>query len=265
MYNKRSALTQIKIDTLVNMIKMSYTFEDWNEVISLSEGLLELAQLTKNREKQFPCLDSMEKPPLYYFGYSYLIKGLALQKLRAYSESRECINRYADLSWVEDSSEENPYYIDRFKDFAKANSLTIDVLSGNKERLPEYLDVLTDNSDEIIPGLITIIESALTHNYNVDAEIEKLTPYISKYKHQNSPVRISYYLTVHYLLALYHYKNQRYTAAIDYALHNLTISDKLNHDKFFKKTVALFEFLKTHATNVQTAKYSHILIAWCSK
>lgn len=259
MRSRISALSQIKIDTLVNMIKMSYSFEDWNEAISLSESLLELAHLTKEPEKRFSCLDSMEKPPVYYFGYSYLMKGLALQKLRSYSESKECVNRYSDLSWVEDSSEESQYYIDKFKVFAKVNALTLDILSGNKEKLPEYLHVLMDNGDEIIPGLITIIESALAHDFNVDSEIEQLTPYIAKYKHQNRPVRISYYLTVHYLLALYYYKNRQYTDAITYTLHNITLSDKLRNDKFFKKSITLFEFLKTYANDSQTAEYSRIL------
>ncbi|MWV42192.1 hypothetical protein GRF59_00980 [Paenibacillus sp. HJL G12] len=259
MNDRLTALSQIKIDTLVNMIKMAYAFENWEEVISLSESLLEIANLTKYSERQMQCSDSMEKPVVYYFGYSYLMKGLALQKLRAYTESIDCVIRYSDLSWVEDTNQENKYYTDSFKVFAKANLLTLEILLGNKDKLPDYIEVLHENEDEILPGLITVVESALVHDFNADLQITQLVPYISNYHHYNRPVRIAYYLTVHYLLALYHYKNKKYSDAINFTLHNLTISDRLGNDKYFKKSVALFELLKTHATVPQITEYSSIL------
>ena len=242
---------EIDNDTLVSMIKMAYAFENWEKVISLSDDLLEMS--TPENKKM-----SMKNPLVYYFGYSHLMKGLALQKLKNYKESMACVHIYSDLNWI-DNSQEGKYYIDSFQTFAKANSLTLELLMGDRNKLTEYLDILIKNPDEILPGLITIIESSLVHNFDVDKEISLLLPYISEYSHQNRPVRIAYYLTVHYLLALYYYKKKKYSDAIVCTLHNITESDKLSNERYFKRSIALFDVLKSHASVPQMAEYSDTL------
>ncbi len=187
----------IETDSLVNLIKMAFAFENWERVISLSENLLKISSPANNSKIK------MKRPFIYYLGYSHLMKGLALQNLKAYQESMECVRLYSDLSWVDDN-QENKYYIDKFQTFAKGNALTLELLMGDKEKLTEYLDFLLSTPDEILPGIITIIESALVHNFEVDHEVSQLTPFVLEYNHHQRPVRIAYYLTVNYLLALYY-------------------------------------------------------------
>ncbi|MGM1044738.1 MAG: hypothetical protein ACQEXX_01190 [Bacillota bacterium] len=248
MLENNIPVDEIDIDTLVSMIKMAYAFDNWKQVISLSDDLLEKS--TPDNKKIL-----MKKPLVYYFGYSHLMKGLALQKLKIYKESMACVHIYSDLNWI-DNSQEGKYYIDSFQTFAKANLLTLELLMGVSDKLPEYLDILIKNPDEALPGLITIIESALVHNFDVDKEISQLIPYISEYNHQNRPVRIAYYLTAHYLLALYYYKKRKYSNAIVFTLHNITESDKLSNDRYFKRSIALFDVLKAHASVPQMTEYS---------
>lgn len=252
MIDSNIPLNEIEIDTVVHMIKMAYSFENWEKVITLSENLLEMSSPTNNSKAR------TKKPIVYYFGYSHLMKGLALQKLKAYKESMECVHLYSDLSWVDDN-QDSKYFIDSFQSFAKANLLTLQILMGSKEKLTEYLEFLLSNPEEILPGIITIIESALVHNFEVDDGISRLVSYISQYNHHNRTVRIACYLTVHYLLALYYCKNKKFAIALDYTLHNITLSDKLNNDRYFKKSIALFDVLKTHASVPQLTEYSHTL------
>ncbi|MFC7680746.1 hypothetical protein [Paenibacillus sp. GCM10028914] len=130
---------------------------------------------------------------------------------------------------------------------------------GDRDKLPDYLDLIKMDPDEILPGIITILESALVHNFEIDHEISQLISYISEYDHQYRPVRIAYYLTAYYLLALYYCKRKNFANAIIYTLHNITESDKLNNDRYFKRSIALFDVLKTHASVLQITEYSHIL------
>ena len=243
---------EIDIDTVVSMIKKANSSENWEQIISLSDHLLNMTTPTNHNKTD------MKEPMVYYLGYSHLVKGIALQKLKLYKESMDCIHQYADLSWLEDG-QESKNYIELFRTWAKANALTLEILMGNKEKLPEYLNLLLSNSEEVLPGIVSIIESALVHNYNVDYEIAQLAPYITEYKHHDGPTRINYYLTVHYLLALYFWKNKKFDIAISYTLHLIAVSDKLSNDKYFKKSVAIFDVLKTHASDLQINEYSNAL------
>ncbi|MBP1999658.1 hypothetical protein J2Z69_000677 [Paenibacillus shirakamiensis] len=244
----------LEIDTLVNMINMAYAFENWEKVISLSEQLLKSITINVTDDFKTKNYILMEKPIIYYFGYSHLMKGLGLQKQNALTRARECVSQYSDLSWVS-NGQNNQYYIEQFKMAAKANLITLDLLTGNKERLPEYLDFLFNNPIEILPGLITILEAALSNNYSIESEIDQLVPLMTGINIEQS-FEISQYLSIHYLISIYFCRNKNYSKAIKYALHTISISDRLNNDMYFKKSILLYEQMKIYATSAQIEEFS---------
>ncbi|GAF08986.1 hypothetical protein [Paenibacillus pini] len=142
----------VEIDTIVNFIKMASTFENWDKVISLSTSLLDSATEIIHTDKN--TIQTKKKRHIsYYFGYSYLMKGIAFQKLSQYLEAKECISYYSDLSWLYDSTEESATIIADFKLFSKANSLTIEILMGNREKTLEYVEFIKENPDQVLSGL----------------------------------------------------------------------------------------------------------------
>ncbi|WP_211747895.1 hypothetical protein [Paenibacillus sp. Marseille-Q4541] len=239
----------LDLDTLVEMIKMHYAFENWEKVILLSNDLLDSA---KEIHKELSKLDDTDKTfskhIIFYFGYSYLMTGLSYQKLRQYAKAKEYISYYSDLSWLHDSTETGERIINDFHFFSQANSLTIEVLGGNQLQIPEYIEFLDGNPKQVLPGLITILESAINYDYNVDEELSYLNKHIQDYRMYEEKVSGSYYLSYQYMLALYHQKNGKISEAIDITLHMLLASDKLKNDKYFKKAISLFEVLRTHAS-----------------
>ncbi|MGM1047301.1 MAG: hypothetical protein ACQEXX_14270 [Bacillota bacterium] len=254
------SIEPIEIDSLVSMIKMAYSFENWERVISLSTTLLDSVKDIRLEQSQLIKTNKrLNRHISYYFGYSYLMKGLAHQKLKQYSKSIECVSYYADLSWLDDKTESAKIVIEDFHFFSRANSLTLEILTGNKYKMSEYIDYLENNSDQVLSGLITILESAIVHHFNIDNEISLLMRHVRDYSFYKEQVIASKYLSLQYMLALYNYLNKKYSYALDYTIHSLVASDKLNNDKYFKKSVALFEILKTHASVPQLTEYSNIL------
>lgn len=247
----------VEVDTLVKMIKMAYAFENWEKVLTLSAKLLEAVNEILLTESQ--PYTKMDRHIAYYFGYAYLMRGLAYQKQEQFSASLECVALYSNLDYLGDSTKESKQIIDDYKQFARANGLTLEVLRGNRERLNDYVLYLEEHPDQILSGLITILESALHHTYTVDTELTTLMAYIKDPNCYSDQIAAAKYLSLHYLLAFYMYRNYRYTEALDLSLHTLMQSDNLGNDGYFKKSVALFEILKTHASVSQLNEYSNIL------
>ena len=246
----------VEIDTLVNMVKMAYAFENWDKVLTLADQLLVKAKDCQCR--QFPKTRA-HRHFAYYYGYSHMMKGLAYQKLKEYSLSAQCVTAYSDLNWLNDSSEECMKVIEDFKLFAKGNALTLEVLTGNRAKYDEYVHFINDHPEEALSGMITILESAVFYSYNVDDNISKLLRLLPNPTYGEDRVTEAKYLSVYYMLALYNYKNKNFSQALDNTIHTLVESDKMCNDKYFKKAVALFEVLKTRATVSQLNEYSNIL------
>lgn len=254
----------VEIDTLISMLKMAYSFENWDKVISISVEVYRAANRIYKEHIQHKSFgrqithEPMNRPLVYYFGYSYLMKGLAFQKLKLYGKAKECVAYYSDLNWLDDSSEVSQKTIADFHFFAEANMLALEVLTGNFDYLPRYVDFLLNNPQEVLPGLITIIETAITHGYHVDAEIDLLTNAERDFRTYDDRVESANYLFFKYLLSLYRFKQEDYTEAINTTLQIFTLSDKIGDDKCFKKAVALFEALRNHASVSQIEQYQDI-------
>ena len=56
----------------------------------------------------------LERPLVYYYGFSHLMRGLGLQKQGEYGQSGECISQYADLSWMTNLEERGYQIVDGF-------------------------------------------------------------------------------------------------------------------------------------------------------
>lgn len=77
-----------------------------------------------------------------------------------YFESKQLIDNYSDLSWLNDGSKEAENEVQFFKLFARANMLAVNVLEGNQEYLELYIDFLNQSKiEELLPGLLNIVEA----------------------------------------------------------------------------------------------------------
>lgn len=165
-------LDGIDADSLVDMLKMSFSWENWSTVIEISDKLFEVIAITYEMSQyntKTPQKLKLKRNIVYYFGYSLLMKGVAYQKMKQYSESKKCINQYRDLNWIKKLDEDGVAEVEYYRNMARANGYVIDLLEGKVEVLQEYVHFLLSlDKEELLNGLLTVLESAIKYNYTVD-------------------------------------------------------------------------------------------------
>ncbi|MED4953216.1 hypothetical protein ABEO75_09140 [Paenibacillus macerans] len=248
-------LDDLKIDSLVELLKATFTLEDWDKMIEIANKLhlsaLGLEEEKTTRHKTY------DRHPVYYFGFSQLAKGVALQNKGLYKEAKALIEKYSDLSWLDDGSKEAREEINFFKMFAKANMFAVNVLQGNLEYLDPYVQFLRESRiDELMPGLLNITEAAIKHNFDVGDILKSFEVDMNKAIEYYKQKRALYLLKVFYRLSLYHLVRKQYSVAIDKTLTGLELSNTLKDTVAFKKFASLFESFRNQASKEQQKHYT---------
>ncbi|WP_151736953.1 DNA-binding protein [Paenibacillus tengchongensis] len=255
-------LNGINADSLVQMLRASFTLENWDGILQIADRLLcevnrfysiiQYEHANGQRVSTF----GLNRSIVYYFGYSMCLKGIALEKLGRYVEARECISRYGELGWIKDIDEDSHAEVEYYREIARANQYVIELKEGNTAILPDYLALLRHNDEEVLPGIIYILESAIKHEYNVDDILNEFKDRIMAMDQQNETKRnIRYYIDYIYLVAKYFSLNGKIYEAIDNLLLALSTSVRMKDDTGFRKSAALFEKLRNQATSGQRDKY----------
>ncbi|MEK5036279.1 DNA-binding protein [Paenibacillus sp. FSL R7-0302] len=252
-------LADLNADSLVKMLKASFSLRNWTAMITIADKLLENVAVIHGTSPQGSEAKELQRSLVYYFGFSLCAKGIALQKLGDHKGARQCIEKYADLSWTKLEDEESLSEIEYYKNIAIANSYVVDLLDGNQEVLPEYVQFVMENSRELIPGLITILESALKHNYSVNWALNELQDEVEIDVDNESRERVRNYTEYLYLLSVYNFKEGKIIDAINQTLENIVLSGRLNDETGFRKGVAFFEMVRSHADASQQQEYYYIM------
>jgi hypothetical protein len=263
----------VNLDSLTDMLKAAFAIDALEQIIPIADqlytqalGIYDSRQLQRAMNEQLNRY-LFKRNIIYYLGFSKLMKGIALQKLGKLSESRDCIEKYSEMGWINELNEEGQSEVDYYKVVARANTYTLDLLEGKEEVLVEYVNFIkSSDTDELLPALITILESAIMHNFNIDQiliefgelEEERVGTYETK-------ENIRYYVDYLYLLARYRFKENKHEIAISIILNILVTSDRLKDDTGFKKSVVLFESNRDYASQDQVQQYTAIIKKLCKE
>lgn len=260
-------LDGINADSLVEMLKAAFTLENWDGILTIADKLyseIDCIYTVNQKERELGLKVTrfnLRRSVVYYYGYSMCLKGIALQKQRRYDEALACIGKYSDLEWLNVTDAGSRKEIEYYREIAVANRYVIELNRGNTGVLESYLHFIQHHEDELLPGLITILESAIAHNYSIDlilAQFEARVSAMSDYYKTERNIR--YYIDYIYLLSKYYSINDKFYDAIHTLLKSLSASVKLRDDTGFKKSVALFESLREHATSCQLKEYRSIML-----
>ncbi|WP_306299215.1 hypothetical protein [Brevibacillus brevis] len=193
-----------------------------------------------------------------YYGQGYLLKGVALQMQKLYSEARQCVQGYADLAWFELLDEVGLKEIEKFRIWAKANLLTYSLLMGEIGILPDYLEFLSKYQVEVPAGLLTIMEAACKYDLDIEDILDQYSEEIQRFFEHKSAVNIGRYYNFRYYKVEYELKKGHINRALDEILYCLDLADQLNNQQAFKRNTALFSAYRQHASEQHERIYQEI-------
>ncbi|MET3210927.1 UNVERIFIED_CONTAM: transcriptional regulator with XRE-family HTH domain [Paenibacillus sp. PvR008] len=163
-----------QLDALLKLANVYYQVNDCETTIQYAKELEVIstniyhqqihAKLKKREVKPL----NTERHLIAYYGQAYLMQGNAREKQGLYEEAMEFIPYYADLTGFEGLDEIGILEARRFEMWAEANRLNLEILMGNMTSLPVYVELIKSNPEEILLGLLTIMESANIYNHTID-------------------------------------------------------------------------------------------------
>ncbi|USG65828.1 helix-turn-helix transcriptional regulator [Brevibacillus ruminantium] len=254
-----------QLDGLLHLANACFMLQEWKKVEKYADELRSLAmrvyqeELSKRKNGKICGPLRTERHLVVYYGQGFLAKGVALQMQGLYREAKLYVKGYADLGWFELLDGTGYREVEKFKIWAKANSYTYDLLMGQTNVLPEYLEFLAKHPEEIPAGLLTIMEAASKYDILINPVLEQYAEEIERFYNYNDQVNISRQYQFRYHKMIYELKNGFISNAIEEILYCLDLSDKLRNQQAFKRCTALFWEYRQQATEKQKRIYHEII------
>ncbi|WP_188066645.1 helix-turn-helix domain-containing protein [Brevibacillus brevis] len=239
-----------QLDALFQLARVCYALQKRNksgeygdELRLLAETVYihELDRLKRNRKGE-PL--KTERHLVYYYGMGHLYKGAALEMQGLYEEAKQHVKGYADLGWFGLLDEVGRKDVERFKVWAKANSYTLEVLSGDTDVLEEYVDYLESLSTiDVLAGLNAIMKSANTYHFYVDEILERFASQIASFDQFTEAIGLDRHLRFRYQMAIYEFGKGRIERGIEETIYCLSLADLMNRHDETLTYIALFGWL----------------------
>ncbi|MDQ0089442.1 transcriptional regulator with XRE-family HTH domain [Paenibacillus anaericanus] len=261
------------LDGLIMLMELYFVNKEWSKLEDYANELIDLATaLYSNRQWKDPDFRPV-RPLVYYYGIGYLYKAGSFEKRRMFAESRRWIAEYADLSWFEGLDDQGMTEVERYKMFATANLLQIDIEDGNQVRIPEYVSFLRKHPSEILEGLITLLESANRHKFFIDEYLHKFADEIKYYSRTDQEGwsnqrsgEVVYKQTVHTFqssllfqkYAIYCFRRNQLKKGLTHTLHSFKFSIQINSKNHMVSSMTLFELYRNFTTKRQRVIYNKL-------
>lgn len=265
----------LALEGLLMLIRVYSVRFNWAEVENYADELSKLAwTLYEKKVWKQPDFRPI-RPLVFYYGKAFLFKSGTYEYRGMYEESRKWIAQYADLSWFEGLDDAAKAEVEMLKIFAEANYMCVDVKAGNRLRIPEYVSFLEAHPDEIVEGLITLIESANRHDFYIDEVFDKFSSEIEQYRkfgrenwltkkvvdvdYSKEPPYFFRYAVFFQNNAIYHFRKGSYEEGLDNLLDSMKMSIKISSkDILVNTTMAIFELHRQFASEEQTQEYNKL-------
>ncbi|WP_046213476.1 helix-turn-helix domain-containing protein [Paenibacillus wulumuqiensis] len=262
-----------RLDGLLKLANIYYNQHMWEKAEYFADELHELS--TSAYDHRIHMINGIdeerglqtERHLVVYYGQGYVMKGNSLFLQERYDEALEYIYKYENLNWFEGLGEEGRREVNKLSGFARANFLALHLLTGNNNRLSEYLDFLRNDINEVLPGLIFIVEAANKYNFIIDDIINEFLDTVTKMEEElqtksgyyQSDVSMERYISLYKKLAIYFFKNRSYNKAIDNVIKCMNLSVRFKSKDGLIPSISLFEMYREHAASNQLEQYIQIM------
>ncbi|MNO49319.1 hypothetical protein D3C76_396670 [compost metagenome] len=246
----------------------------WVEVEKYADELNELAFKLYKRRVWKSGNFNPDRPLVYYYGKSYLFKAASYEYRGMFAEAKNWISQYADLSWFEGLDQQGMDEVNNLKLFAKANYMNLEIKAGDRNRIPEYVCFLEENPDEIVEGLITLLEAANRYHFFIDEIIIKFSYKIEQYRNVDTDHGVvqrlaanSYTNEPSYKLrcsvffqnfAVYNFRKGLHREGLKNLLYSMAISVTLDNKERIVNSMVMFELYRRFASDQQCQTYNNL-------
>lgn len=152
-----------------------------------------------------------------------------------------------------------------FQEWGEANICLTKLMAGDTEVLPLYIDLISTNREELLPGLWNIMIVANRYKLNVDGILSQFEREISNIHDQdgrqtNDKQNINDQL-VGFLseISEYYLTNGQYEKGISYLLDCMRISTIINNDHSILRCVRMFERCRQFVSDEVKVEYRNLV------
>ncbi|WP_339787598.1 DNA-binding protein [Paenibacillus sp. FSL R7-0313] len=262
---RASILKSLKPEIIVEMLDMAVAFENWNKVMERADMLYQCVQSIHEERQEYKSKGvpaphiHIERPLVYYYGFSHLMRGMAHQKMGQVDQARACIDQYADLGWMEDLDEVSVQVVQEFKHKAQLNRYALEIEAGQVQLLEEFVNFLLEHPEEWLAGLKVITEAAVRHRWQIDRVLDVFEDQIQGDGKETDSSNNDHMYHCCYQRALYEQWMGRPQEAVEFILQAIRLANKLGMDRYFIRCTALLESLREEATEEQIGRYRVML------
>ncbi|OAB27104.1 hypothetical protein PMSD_24340 [Paenibacillus macquariensis subsp. defensor] len=258
----------IQLDALRELINLYFSLDNMDRVIEVTKKLVFSAdrQHAINKRNVKRTERRTKYPVLVYKAYAYLMRAGALSRRRDYHEAYKYTLLYINMDWSEEREKDVHTYIAKFQAWGESNSNIHRLRQGEWDLLPKCVAYMSENEEEVLPGLYMITEAANICDVDVDEVFTQFEEQISSYE-ESSWISIQYSeqlimdRCLKFLIefAVYHLRRQQYHIGYKWIIHSLKTSIKLKSDIGFIRCVKVFEEFRHVASADVQIEYTNIV------
>ncbi|MGS5019197.1 transcriptional regulator [Paenibacillus sp. JJ1683] len=261
-----------QLDALRALVNTYRSLRKWDKLDVFAKALGNKATIQYKIDQQHHENNEQTKKPLYppfvYWAFSHLIRAEVCDANKDYETALQHIQKYADLSWVEEKDETTLEWKNQFKEWATANIYVNRLMSGDLGVIPDYVAYFSSEKGEILPAIDNIIEAANRYNINVDHILEMFKTEIQSFLNEQNQVgvytqQISSERFTHLSrgLAIYHLRKGKFSDGFTFLFSCLEKSAEANNRIQAIRCMRLFTHFKEHASAHTKAVYGELIKA----
>lgn len=254
-----------QLDAINELLNINISLRRWDRVEQNAERLLEKALKQYKLMGQKNCNKNHSHPLIFYILNSYLVFGYVHYQLNQFSKSLEYVEMYDNVDWIKDPDDEEKRIIKQFQSWAVANRYVYQLMAGQLEVLPQYIEYIADREKEIFIGVYTIVTVANQFELDIDDVLTRFSKYLNFGKQDNSigkkseHVMLSQYTDFSKQLAIYYLKRNDPDKGIHYLINSFALAIKINNENAMLQCIAIYEQHRSSASVQAQNTYKQLI------
>ncbi|NEN85497.1 DNA-binding protein [Paenibacillus elgii] len=250
-----------RLDALLMMANVCYSLGDWKRVELYGDEMYACACAAYDKLKNEKYVKNLqtERHLVVYYGHGLRIKGFVLAMQGRYEEAKKCVAEYSDLGWFQSLDDLGKKEVEKFRTWGKANMYNLELKIGNNKVLNELSDFLDQCPEEILPSLLSVVESANQFRFDADNILNKFSIMLPPVNSDVTYINGTQLFHFWYEKAKYDFAKKRIVGGIDELLYTLYLAHRMNYYTGFEKCISLFRKHSEYATEQQKLGYKQIV------